>query len=382
MNALGTAAFDLGAIAVGTLATATIAAFLGFVLALLDRLLNNYGILGIDINDGKKRLSIKGGFPLLATLAGEGIFVPSACGGKGSCGACKCRVLTDVGPILPTETPYLTPGEIASQYRLACQVKVKKNLQIAIPDELFYVKKYQAKLDRIKDLTYDIKELYFSLEGQKIEFAPGKYVQLVVPPYDKVPESVQRAYSMSSSPGDDGHVEILVRFVPGGIATTWVHRHLKAGDTVELVGPFGEFYVRDTAATMLCVAGGSGMAPFRSILRHMADSGAWGDRDIWYFFGARTTKDMFYLDELEALSKRLPRFHFVSALSEPKPDEGWTGDTGLITDVLDRYIKERIAKDRPFEGYLCGSPGMIAACTKVMTKNGVPEDRIYYDKFS
>jgi Na+-transporting NADH:ubiquinone oxidoreductase subunit F len=382
MSVFGTLSFDAGAVAVGTLATAAIAAFLGFVLALLDRILNNYGTLSIGINEGRKRLSVKGGFPLLGTLAGEGIFVPSACGGKGSCGACKCRVMTDVGPILPTETPYLTTDEIASQFRLACQVKVKKNLEIAIPEELFSVKKYRAKLERMTDLTYDTKELYFSLEGQKIDFMPGKYVQLVVPPYDKVPESVQRAYSMSSGPEDRDHVEIIVRLVPGGIATSWVHKHLKTGDLVELVGPFGDFSVRDTDATMLCVAGGSGMAPFRSILRHMEGAGAWANREIWYFFGARTTKDLFYLDELEALSKRMPRFHFVSALSEPRPEEGWKGDTGLITDVLDRYIREKIGKDRPFEGYLCGSPGMIAACTRVMTKNGVPADKIYYDKFS
>jgi len=170
--------------------------------------------------------------------------------------------------------------------------------------------------------------------------------------------------------------------VPGGIATTYVHKHLKEGDKAELVGPFGEFGVKDTGATMLCVAGGSGMAPFKSILYHMKETGAWSQKDLWYFFGARTTKDMFYLDEMRALEKEWPRFHFVAALSEPKPEEAWKGEVGLITDVLDRYIREKIDRSPGFEGYLCGSPGMINACIAVMTKNGVGEDKIYFDKFA
>ncbi len=372
----------MSAILVGPLAVAGIAAALALVIAGLDRVLNNYGVLTIRINGGKMELSVKGGSPLLSTLAAEGIFVPSACGGRGSCGACKCKVLSDVGPHLPTETPYLSPEEMARNVRLACQVKVKKNLDIELPEELFRVRKFAARVERIRDLTYDIKEVLFALEGQGIEFDPGQYIQLVVPPYDKVPESVQRAYSMSSRPSDPHHVELLIRLVPGGIATTYVHKHLKEGDSAELVGPFGDFGVRDTPATMLCVAGGSGMAPFKSILYHMQETGAYPEKEIWYFFGARTTKDMFYLEELRELSASWPRFHFVPALSEPRPDEGWQGETGLITDVLDRYIRERIDPHRGFEGYLCGSPGMINACVAVMQKNGIGEDNIYYDKFA
>ena len=367
---------------VGPLTVAVIAAALALVIAILDALLNNYGIVEIDINDGKKKLQVKGGAPLLGTLGGEGIFLPSACGGRGSCGACKCKVLSDVGPILPTETPYLSPEEMTSNVRLGCQVKVKKNIAISIPDELFYVKKFASRVESIRDLTYDIKEVVFSLDGQEIEFEPGRYVQLVVPPYDKITESVQRAYSMSSNPSDKKRVELLIRLVPGGIATTWVHKHLKRGDKVELVGPFGDFGVRDTPATMLCVAGGSGMAPFKSILAHLKETGAYPEKDIWYFFGARGAKDMFYLDELAAISREWPRFHFVPALSEPKPEENWQGETGLITDVLDRYIKDRVDRSKSLEGYLCGSPGMINACTAVMTRNGISLEKIYYDKFA
>ena len=369
-------------ILVGPLAVAGISTVLAFIIALLDKFLNNYGQLNVSINGGKKSLSVKGGSPLLGTLAAEGIFVPSACGGRGSCGACKCKVLTDVGPHLPTEMPYLTPGEIAGNVRLACQIKVRKDLQIELPEELFSIRKFGTKVERIRDLTYDIKEVLLTLDGETIDFEAGQYVQLVVPAYGDIAESTQRAYSMSSRPGDRGHVELLVRLVPGGIATTWVHKFLKEGQSVEVVGPFGEFRVHDTPATMICVAGGSGMAPFKSMLNHMKETGAYPEKDIWYFFGARTTKDMFYLDELSALAASWPRFHFVPALSEPKPEENWSGDVGLITDVLDRYIQGKIDKAKGLEGYLCGSPGMINACINVMKKNGMTEDKIYFDKFA
>jgi Na+-transporting NADH:ubiquinone oxidoreductase subunit F len=372
----------MSAIIIGPATVAALAAALALVIAILDRLLNNYGTLRIGINGGKKELSVRGGSALLGTLAGEGIFVPSACGGRGSCGACKCRVLTDIGPHLPTETPYLSPEEMSRNVRLACQVKVRRELELELPESLFRVKRFQSTVERIRDLTYDIKEVTFSLGGQAIEFDPGQYVQIVVPPYDQVKESTQRAYSMSSVPSDSGHVELLIRLVPGGIATTWVHKHLKLGDPVDLIGPFGEFHVHDTPATMLCVAGGSGMAPFKSMLWHMKESGAYPEKEIWYFFGARTTKDMFYLDELRALAASWPRFHFVAALSEPAPGEAWAGDTGLITDVLDRYVAGRIDRSKGFEGYLCGSPGMINACIAVMRKNGVKEEDIFFDKFA
>ena len=365
----------------GPLAVAGISTILALIISILDKLLNNYGQLDITIN-GKKTLNVRGGSPLLGTLAAEGIFVPSACGGRGSCGACKCKVLTDVGPHLPTETPYLSPDEIARNVRLACQVKVRKNLEIELPEELFSVKKFTSRVESIKDLTYDIKEVLLALEGQEIEFQAGQYVQLVVPPYGDIAESVQRAYSMSSRPSDKKRVELLVRLVPGGIATTWVHKFLKQGQQVEVVGAFGEFHIHDTPAAMICVAGGSGMAPFKSMLYHMNETGAYPEKEIWYFFGARSLRDMFNLDEMRELAARWPRFHFVAALSEPKPEDNWTGETGLITDVLDRYLQGKVDAGKGLEGYLCGSPGMINACINVMKKNGMGEDKIYFDKFA
>lgn len=359
---------------------AVIAAVLGAVIAVVDRIVNNYGDVSIDIN-GKKTLTVKGGDKLLSSLASEGIFIPSACGGRGSCGACKCKVESDIGSHLPTEIPYLTKEEMAENVRLACQVKLKADIKISIPDELFNVKKFSARVKSIKNVTHDIKEVVFDLQGENIDFKAGRYVQLVVPPYDKIKSSTQRAYSMSSRPSDKGIVELLIRLVPGGIATTWVHKYLKDGDAVELIGPFGDFEKHETDATMVCVAGGSGMAPFKSILFDMYENGDI-EREVWYFFGARTAKDLFYLNEMKELDSKWENFHFVPALSEPEEDTGWQGETGLITDVLDRYIKTKMRTDKDKEGYLCGSPGMIAACNNVMTDNGIPLDKIYYDKFA
>lgn len=363
------------------LTIAAVAAVLAALIAVVDKVVNNYGDCEININDGTKKLTVKGGEPLLGLLAGEGIYLPSACGGRGSCGACKCQVTSDVGPHLPTETPYLTDEEIADLVHLSCQIKVKTDLSINIPEELFNVKQFKAKVLSIKDLTYDIKEVLFDLGEEDIKFKAGMYIQIVVPPYGKVKGTTQRAYSMSSRPLDDHRVEVLIRLVPGGIATTYVHEHLKEGDMMDLIGPFGDFRRSETDSAMICVAGGSGMAPFKSIIHEMIDKGI-TNRDMWYFFGARSLKDMFYMDEMRALEKEHPWFHFVPALSEPAEEDNWTGDTGLITDVLDRYIKETIGPDTDMEGYLCGSPGMINACNNVMTNNGIPLEKIYYDKFA
>jgi len=374
-------------IILGPLVTAGLSAALALVISIMDRFLNDYGTVVVDINGGKKKLEVKGGFPLLGSLAAENIFVPSACGGRGSCGACKVKVLSDVGPHLPTETPYLTPAELAANVRLSCQIKLKKNISIELPEYLFNIKKFRTTVESIRDLTYDIKELYLRLDDKDIAaggiaFEPGQYAQLVVPPYGEVKEGVQRAYSMSSQPSDSSHIELLVRLVPGGIATSWVHTRVKVGDIVEAIGPFGEFHIHDTEAVMVCVAGGSGMAPFKSMLNYIAETDAFPQKEIWYFFGARSKRDMFYLDEMKELERKIPRFHFVPALSEPKPEDAWDGPVGLITNVLDSYIKEKLPKGRMMEGYLCGSPGMIDACNKVMTNNGMTLDNIYYDKFA
>lgn len=367
---------------IAPMAIAGIAAVLAAFISVVDMVANNYGEVTIDVNDGKKEMLVKGGSPLLMTLSSEGLYLPSACGGRGSCGACKCKVTSDVGPHLPTETPYLTPEELKDNVRLACQVKLKTDIGIEIPEDLFNVKQFNATVESIKDVTYDIKEVLFDLGEETVDFEAGKYVQLVVPPYDKIKGETQRAYSMSSKPSDKNHIEVLVRLVPGGIATTYVHENLKVGQKMGLVGPFGDFKRTDSDSIMLCVAGGSGMAPFKSMLNDMVEKGE-KEREVWYFFGARSTKDMFYLEQMRELEEKMPNFHFVPALSEPQEGDGWNGPTGLITDVLDSYLKEKInTEGRLMEGYLCGSPGMIDACNRVMNDNGMIQDHIYYDSFA
>lgn len=367
---------------IAPLAIAGISGVMAALIAIVDMLANNYGEVKVDINDGKKEMTVRGGSPLLLTLSSEGLFLPSACGGRGSCGACKCQVLTDVGPHLPTETPYLTSDELKDNVRLACQIKVKGDLGINIPEDLFNVKQFKAEVVSIKDVTYDIKEVLFDLGGDTIEFESGKYVQVEVPPHDKIKGSTQRAYSMSSKPSSKGQVELLIRLVPGGIVTTYVHQHLRVGQQINLIGPFGDFKRTEGDSLMLCIAGGSGMAPFKSMLYDMLESGE-KEREVWYFFGARTTADMFYMEEMRELEKQLPNFHFCPALSEPQEGDGWDGATGLITDVLDRYLKEHInTEGKKVEGYLCGSPGMIDACNRVMNNNGIAQENVYYDKFA
>ncbi len=360
-----------------------ISAGLAALISLTDKIVNNYGDITIDINGGKKELLVKGGQPMLFGLAGEGIFVPSACGGRGSCGACKVKVKSDVGPVMPTEVPYLTKEELADDIRLSCQIKLKQDVDIEIPEELFNVQQFAATVERIRDVTHDIKEVYCKLpDGASVSFTPGQYGQFEVPPYEKIKEKTMRAYSMSSAPSDDKHLEFLIRLVPGGIVTSYVHEYLKEGQKINVIAPFGDFYVRDTDAQMICVAGGSGMAPFKSIFQDMVDRGTLNDRDIWYFFGARTKKDVFYLDWLYKLDEEHERFHFVPALSEPQPEDEWDGPTGLITEVLDSYLKETISQETPKEGYLCGSPGMLDACMKVMGDNDMQPEKIYFDKFA
>jgi len=364
------------------LVIAGLAAVMAALIAVVDRVANNYGDVSIDINAGKKEMTVKGGATLLITLSAEGLYLPSACGGRGSCGACKCQVNADIGPHLPTETPYLSPEEMKTNVRLACQVKVKTNIGIEIPEDLFNVKQFSATVISIKDVTYDIKEVLFDLGGETVEFEAGKYVQLLIPPYGKIRGTTQRAYSISSKPSNHNQLEVLVRLVPGGIATTYVHEHLEVAHHMDIIGPFGDFRRTGRDAIMLFVAGGSGMAPFKSMLYDMVEKND-TQQEVWYFFGARTTRDMFYMDEMRELENRLVNFHFVPALSEPQEGDGWDGATGLITDVLDVYLKEKInTEGKMLEGYLCGSPGMIDACIRVMNDNDVSQDNIFFDKFA
>lgn len=352
----------------------------GIVLALLmvlaDATIANYGEVKITVN-GEKEYVVEGGRPLLQTLSAEQIFIPSACGGRGSCGLCKVKGVEGFGQYLPTELPWISDEEKTENIRLSCQIKVKNDLKIEIPEELFSVKEFSGTVERLRDLTHDIKEVTIALqEPKEISFTAGQFIQLQVPAYELTDEPVYRAYSMSSAPKDNTRVEVEIRLVPNGICTTYVHQYLKEGDEVTFNGPYGDFYLRETDREIFMIAGGSGNAPIKSILSDMLEKGT--NRKTMYFFGARSKRDLFLVDEMRELEEKLPNFSYVPALSDPQPEDNWEGETGLITDVLDKYLENGDNK----EAYLCGSPGMIDACVKVLTDNGVPEELIYYDKFA
>lgn len=342
------------------------------VLALAGYLLGGNAEKKIIIND-TKIIPVKGDETLLNALSNEKIFIPSACGGKATCGHCKVVVEDGGGDILATEESFMTREEKAKNVRLACQCKVKEDIKILVPEELLSVQEFKTEVHEIVDLTHDIKQVKFKLiEPDTIDFKPGQYAQLEVPGME-----VQRAYSIASNPKDTGFLELIIRQVPGGTATTFVHRALEVGDRIRILGPFGHFFLDEHSdRDMVCIAGGSGKAPIRSILYYLKDHGM--KRNVKYFFGARTKKDLYYTEEFQELSKEFPNFQYYPALSEPLPEDNWTGDVGLITEVVDKYCKD-LGED---EAYLCGSPGMIDACYAVLEKNGMPEERIYCDKFA
>jgi Na+-transporting NADH:ubiquinone oxidoreductase subunit F len=361
-----------------TLVACGLMTVLAVLLIVAERYLVNYGECEIDINDGGKDVTVTGGDNLLMSLRNGGVYLASACGGRGTCAYCKCKILEGGGPVGPTEAPLLSEEEIADDVRISCQVKVREDMKIAVPEELLLVKEFRAKVERIRDLTHDIKELRLELiEPETIEFTPGHYVQLEAPPYGDNKQTVFRAYSISSPPSDNRHIELIVRLVPGGICTTYVFEHLSEGDEVSFTGPYGEFRMSDTDAEMIWIAGGSGMAPFWSMVRHMKENNI--QRKCRYFFGAVNKRDLFFLDELGALSEEMPNFRFIPALSgSGEGVEGWEGDTGLITEVVGSHVEDGENK----EGYLCGSPGMCDAAVKVLYEKGVTEDKVYFDKFA
>lgn len=360
---------------IGIGAICGVTTFLAILMVIADATIANYGEVTVTINSDKQ-ITVEGGKPLLASLMGQKIFIPSACGGRGSCGLCKVKVTSDAGDYLPTELPWISDEEKTQRIRLSCQLKIKKDVSIEIPEELFNVKEYAAQVVSLVDLTYDIKQVTLKLiDPPEIHYRAGQYVQFVVPEYEMSAEKVYRAYSMASIPSKKDTVELEIRLVPNGICTTYIFNYLKEGDQVTLNGPYGEFHLNDSDRDILFIAGGSGMAPIKSMLYDMAEKGI--DRHAVYFFGARAVRDLFLLDEMKELEQRLANFRFVPALSEPLPEDNWSGETGLITDVLDRHIESGDNK----EAYLCGSPGMIDAAVNVLIKKGIPEELIFYDKF-
>lgn len=350
--------------------------FLAFLVVIADKFLNNYGECNVNINDGKRILKVQGGSTLLASLSSQKIFIPSACGGKATCGLCKVQVLEGGGTLLQTEEPYLTAEEIQKGIRLSCQVKVKGNVKIRIPEELLSIRQYRTIVKRITKMTHDINEYELILtENEKVNFKAGQYIQVETKPYSDIKEKVSRAYSISSSPNVHNSLEIIVRQVPGGICSTYMHKYLKEGDELYVNGPYGDFYLREEGRELVLIAGGSGLAPIRSIIHYILEDNI--DRHMTFFFGAVTKKDLYYIEYFEELQKKYPNFRYIPALSKPDPNDAWIGETGLITEVVARHIKDSNDKG----AYLCGSPGMINACLNVLKTIGFTDDTIFYDKF-
>jgi Na+-transporting NADH:ubiquinone oxidoreductase subunit F len=353
-----------------------IGAFLALMLVIADYFFANYGEVKIKINN-KKELVVEGGDSLLSTLNANKIFLPSACGGRGSCGFCKCTVNSGGGPVLPTEKPFLSAEELKNNVRLSCQVKVKEEIDIQIPDDIFNIKKFRAKVEKIEDMTHDIKEVTFSLlEPEKISFKAGQYVQLQSPRYGKIRQKVSRAYSISSSPEHDDYIQLIIRRVPDGICTTWVHDYLQEGDEVNFTGPFGDFYIRETEKDMIFVAGGSGKAPIKSMLDYLNLENS--SRRMGYFFGARNLPELYLTEKFEKLESELDDFIYYPVLSDPNPEDDWEAREGYVMKYFDEFIKDPANT----EAYLCGSPGMIGAVVKDLVQRGISEENIFYDSFA
>ncbi len=373
------------------------------------------GNIDIEINqDPERTLNVQTGGKLLQALASKNLFLSSACGGKGTCSQCKCKVIKGGGEILPTEEPYFTNREKKEGLRLACQVPVKDNLKIVVPDEVFGARKLECEVISNNNVATFIKELVIKLpEGEEIDFKAGGYVQMEIPPYSinfknfnieeeyhndlekfkfwdyisAVQEPVIRAYSMANYPEEKGVMKFNVRIelpppgtnFPPGEMTSYLFS-LKPKDKLTIFGPFGDFYATESEEEMIFIGGGAGMAPMRS---HIFDQllRLNTKRKITFFYGARSLSEMFYTEEYDELSKRFENFNWFFALSDPQPKDNWDGLTGFIHQViLDEYLKEHPAPE-DCDYYMCGPPMMMQACFKMLDDLGVEQETIKFDDF-
>lgn len=393
--------------------TGVVLSLVGIILVARSRLVSS-GNIEIEIN-GEKTITVPAGDKLLGTLASHELFLASACGGGGSCAQCKCIVKEGGGALLPTEESHFTPREAREGWRLSCQTPVKQNMKIQIPEEVFGVKQWECEVVSNPNVATFIKELTLKLpEGENVDFRAGGYVQLECPPHEakysdfdideeylgdwekfgfldlvsKVDETTIRAYSMANYPEERGIVKFNIRCatphpsdlsVPPGIMSSWVFG-LKPGDKVKVYGPFGEFYAKDTDAEMVFVGGGAGMAPMRS---HIFDQlkRLSSKRKISFWYGARSMREAFYVEEFDKLAEENENFEWHLALSDPLPEDNWEGLTGFIHMVLyDNYLKDHPAPE-DCEYYMCGPPMMNAACIKMLEDLGVEKDNIMLDDF-
>ncbi|GAA5317206.1 MAG: NADH:ubiquinone reductase (Na(+)-transporting) subunit F [Candidatus Pelagadaptatus aseana] len=393
--------------------TAIVLALVFVILGARAKLVNS-GDVNIEIN-GEKTLTVPAGGKLLQTLAANGLFLPSACGGGGSCAQCKCIVESGGGSMLPTEESAFTKREANEGWRLSCQVPVKQDMQIEVEDDVFGVKQWECTVESNPNVATFIKELTLKLpEGENVDFRAGGYVQLEAPAHhvkfsdfdvedqyrgdwehfgffnleSKVDEPIIRAYSMANYPEEKGVVKFNIRIatpppgsqgIPPGQMSSFVFS-LKPGDKITVFGPFGEFFAKDTDNEMVFVGGGAGMAPMRS---HIFDQlkRLKSDRTMSFWYGARSLKELFYQDEYDMLANENPNFTWHVAMSDPQPEDNWEGLTGFIHNVLyDEYLKDHPAPE-DCEYYMCGPPMMNAAVIKMLKDLGVEDENILLDDF-
>ncbi len=387
------------------------------MLSIAEKKLLPQGDAKILINgDNEKSPTVKPGGSLLSSLSNQSIFIPSACGGGGTCSQCKCQVLSGGGDILPTEVSHFSRSEIKDNYRLACQVKVKGDMEVKIPDEIFNIKKWECTVKSNYNVATFIKELVLELpEGESLDFESGGYIQIDIPEYelkfsefeveteyredwDKFkmwdlkaknnnPEEF-RAYSMANHPAEGNIVMLNVRIAhpppnkwdaPPGIASSYIF-NLKPGDKVVISGPYGDFFIKDTDREMVYIGGGAGMAPLRSHLFHLFHTLKTG-RKVSYWYGARSKREMFYDNHFKKIAEKFPNFSYNVALSDPMPEDNWDGYKGFIHQiVLDNYLSKH---DDPteIEYYMCGPPMMNSAVSKMLDDLGVDNEMIDFDDF-
>jgi len=413
---LGTLA---GPLIVGTFIFLLVTILLVVMLLVAKAKLAPSGPVNISIN-GERELAANGGSSLLSTLSEAKLFLPSACGGGGTCGMCKCQVHEGGGSILPTEVGFFTRKQILDDWRLGCQVKVRENMTIEIPKEVFGIKKWECEVVSNNNVATFIKEFVVKLpEGEVLDFVSGGYIQIDVPKIDvdfrtmdvqpeyredwdklkmwdlkmKNPEPLFRAYSMANHPAEGNIVKLNIRIatppwdraknqfmnVNPGICSSYIFSR-KPGDKVMVSGPYGEFHIKKTNREMMFIGGGAGMAPLRSMIfdqfltQHT-------DRKASYWYGARSLREVFYDDELKAIEKKNPNFKFNIALSEPMKEDNWTGYTGFIHQIaLDNYLSKH-PEPEDIEYYLCGPPMMNTAVLKMLDNLGVPPENIALDDF-